>query len=162
MCSKWYVWWTMCFEQIPCLRMTTRMNFKLGINSPVTSQRTHGHFLSYTASANNNLPTIQCGPTQWCRTKENSVICAQDFPHRISFSNKILFPLPRLFLPTILPYLLRQYIACCCIKRPTYDVHPESVCKEVAASGRNYRPFLAQVVPPFTTRVSGGDTWRCK
>ena len=23
-------------------------------------------------------------------------------------------------------------------------------------------PFLAQVVPPFTTRVSDGDTWRCK
>ena len=32
----------------------------------------------------------------------------------------------------------------------------------VAAFGRNYRPFLAQVVPPFTTRFSGGDTWRCK
>ena len=28
---------------------------------------------------------------------------------------------------------------------------------EVAAFGPNYRPFLAQVVPPFTTRVSGGD-----
>ena len=27
---------------------------------------------------------------------------------------------------------------------------PESVCVEVAASGPNYRPFLAQVVPPFT------------
>ena len=39
---------------------------------------------------------------------------------------------------------------------------PESLCMEVAAFGRNYRPFLAQVVPPFTTRVSGGDTWRCK
>ena len=39
---------------------------------------------------------------------------------------------------------------------------PESVCAEVAAFGPNYRPFLAQVVPPFTTRVSGGDTWRCK
>ena len=39
---------------------------------------------------------------------------------------------------------------------------PESVCVEVAAFGPNYRPFLAQVVPPFTTRVSGGDTWRCK
>ena len=38
----------------------------------------------------------------------------------------------------------------------------ENVCVEVAAFGRNYRPFLAQVVPPFTTRVSGGDTWRCK
>ena len=24
------------------------------------------------------------------------------------------------------------------------------------------RPFLAQVVPPCTTSVSGGDTWRCK
>ena len=35
-------------------------------------------------------------------------------------------------------------------------------CVEVAAFGRNYRPFLAQVVPPFTTGVSGGDTWRCK
>ena len=33
---------------------------------------------------------------------------------------------------------------------------------EVAAFGRNYRPFLAQVVPPFSTRFSGGDTWRCK
>ena len=33
---------------------------------------------------------------------------------------------------------------------------------DVAAFGRNYRPFLDQVVPPFTTRVSGGDTWRCK
>ena len=39
---------------------------------------------------------------------------------------------------------------------------PESVCVEVAAFGRNYRPILAQVVPPFTTRVSGGDSWRCK
>ena len=39
---------------------------------------------------------------------------------------------------------------------------PESVYVEVAAFGRNYRPFLAQVVPPFTTRVSGGDTWRCE
>ena len=39
---------------------------------------------------------------------------------------------------------------------------PESVCVEVAAFGRNYRIFLAQVVPPFATRVSGGDTWRCK
>ena len=28
---------------------------------------------------------------------------------------------------------------------------PESVCAEVADFGRNYRPFLAQVVPPFTT-----------
>ena len=36
------------------------------------------------------------------------------------------------------------------------------VCVEVAAFGRNYRPFLAQVVSPFTTRVSGGDTWLCK
>ena len=27
---------------------------------------------------------------------------------------------------------------------------------------RHFRPFLAHVVPPFTTRVSGGDTWRCK
>ena len=35
-------------------------------------------------------------------------------------------------------------------------------CVEVAVFGRNYRPFLAQVVPPFTTGVSGGDTWRCK
>ena len=39
---------------------------------------------------------------------------------------------------------------------------PESVCVEVAAFGPNYRPFLAQVVPPFTTTVTGGDTWRCK
>ena len=39
---------------------------------------------------------------------------------------------------------------------------PESVCVEVAAYGRNYRPFLAQVVSPFITRVSDGDTWRCK
>ena len=39
---------------------------------------------------------------------------------------------------------------------------PEIVGLEVAVFGRNYRPFLAQVVPPFTTRVSGGDTWRCK
>ena len=30
---------------------------------------------------------------------------------------------------------------------------PETVCVEVAGFGRNYRPFLAQVVPPFTTRV---------
>ena len=40
------------------------------------------------------------------------------------------------------------------------------VCKrvrvEVAVFGRNYRPFLAQVVTPFTTRVCGEDTWRCK
>ena len=35
---------------------------------------------------------------------------------------------------------------------------PESVCVEVAAFGRKYRPFLAQVVLPFTTRVSGGDS----
>ena len=27
-----------------------------------------------------------------------------------------------------------------------------------AFSGKIHRPFLAQVVPPFTTRVSGGDT----
>ena len=39
---------------------------------------------------------------------------------------------------------------------------PDSVCVEVAAFGRNYQPFLAQVVPTFTTRVSGGETWRCK
>ena len=39
---------------------------------------------------------------------------------------------------------------------------PESVCVVVAAFGRNYRPFPAKVVPPFTTRVFGGDTWRCK
>ena len=38
----------------------------------------------------------------------------------------------------------------------------ESVCMEVAAIGRNYRPFLAQVVLLLTIRVSGGDTWRCK
>ena len=31
-----------------------------------------------------------------------------------------------------------------------------------AFSGKIHRPFLAQVVPPFTTRVSGGDTWRYK
>ena len=31
-----------------------------------------------------------------------------------------------------------------------------------AFSGKIHRPFLAQAVPPFTTRVSGGDTWRCK
>ena len=31
---------------------------------------------------------------------------------------------------------------------------------EVAAFGRNYRLFLAQAVPPFTTKVSGGDTWQ--
>ena len=35
---------------------------------------------------------------------------------------------------------------------------PENVDVEVNVFGRNYRPFLAQVVPPFTTRVSGGDT----
>ena len=29
-----------------------------------------------------------------------------------------------------------------------------------AFSGKIHRPFLAQVVPPFTTRVCGGDTWR--
>ena len=34
---------------------------------------------------------------------------------------------------------------------------PESVRVEVAAFDRIYRPFLAEVVPPFTTRVSGGD-----
>ena len=28
-----------------------------------------------------------------------------------------------------------------------------------AFSGKIHLPFLAQVVPPFTTRVSGGDTW---
>ena len=39
---------------------------------------------------------------------------------------------------------------------------PESVRMEVAAFGPNCRPFLAQVVPPFTTRVSGGETWQCK
>ena len=47
----------------------------------------------------------------------------------------------------------------------TYSRHvkeTESVRVEVAAFGRNYRPFLAQVVPPFTIGVSGGDTWRCK
>ena len=43
-----------------------------------------------------------------------------------------------------------------------YVKEPESVCVEVAAFGRNYRPFLSQVVPPFTTGVSGGETWRCK
>ena len=31
-----------------------------------------------------------------------------------------------------------------------------------AFSGKIHLPFLAQVVLPFTTRVSGGDTWRCK
>ena len=31
-----------------------------------------------------------------------------------------------------------------------------------AFSGKIHRPFLAQVVPPFITRVSGADTWRCK
>ena len=31
-----------------------------------------------------------------------------------------------------------------------------------AFSGKIHQPFLAQVVPPFTTTVSGGDTWRCK
>ena len=31
-----------------------------------------------------------------------------------------------------------------------------------AFSGKILRSFLAQVVPPFTTRISGGDTWRCK
>ena len=31
-----------------------------------------------------------------------------------------------------------------------------------AFSGKIHRPFLAQIVPPFSTRVSGGDTWRCK
>ena len=39
---------------------------------------------------------------------------------------------------------------------------PESVRVEVAAFSRNYQPFLTQVVPSFTTKVSGGDTWRCK
>ena len=29
-------------------------------------------------------------------------------------------------------------------------------------SGKIHLPFLSQVVVPFTTRVSGGDTWRCK
>ena len=29
-----------------------------------------------------------------------------------------------------------------------------------AFSGKIHRPFLTQVVTPFTTRVSGGDTWR--
>ena len=31
-----------------------------------------------------------------------------------------------------------------------------------AFSGKIHQPFLAQEVPPFTSRVSGGDTWRCK
>ena len=31
-----------------------------------------------------------------------------------------------------------------------------------AFSGKIHRSFLAQVVPSFTTRVSGGDTWWCK
>ena len=31
-----------------------------------------------------------------------------------------------------------------------------------AFSGKIHRPFLAQVVPPFTTRASGGETRRCK
>ena len=31
-----------------------------------------------------------------------------------------------------------------------------------AFSDKIHRPFLAQVVPPFTTRFCGGDTWRCK
>ena len=31
-----------------------------------------------------------------------------------------------------------------------------------AFSGKIHRLFLAQVVPLFTTTVSGGDTWRCK
>ena len=31
-----------------------------------------------------------------------------------------------------------------------------------AFSDKIHRPFLAQVVPPFTTRVSGGETWLCK
>ena len=40
---------------------------------------------------------------------------------------------------------------------------PESVCAwKSQLSVENYRPFLAQVVPSFTTRVCGGDTWRCK
>ena len=31
-----------------------------------------------------------------------------------------------------------------------------------AFSGKIHQPFLVQVVLPFTARVSGGDTWRCK
>ena len=36
-----------------------------------------------------------------------------------------------------------------------------NVSESRAFSGKIHRPLLAQVVPPFTTRVSGGDTWRC-
>ena len=46
----------------------------------------------------------------------------------------------------------RIFMAC---KRPVI------LCLDVAAFCRNNRPFLAQVVPPFTTKLSGGDTWRC-
>ena len=41
------------------------------------------------------------------------------------------------------------------------EVNP-FLCVKVAAFCLNYRPFLAQVVPPFITSVSGGETWRCK
>ena len=52
------------------------------------------------------------------------------------------------------------------------EVKPSVPCRRFRAckrslnatwkSGKIHRPFLAQVVPPFTTRVSGGDTWLCK
>ena len=119
MCSKWYVRWPLRCRQIPCLRMTTRTNLKLRIKSSVTLPRTRWYFLSFIAFLKNNLPTTQCGPTWWCRTKENSVICADDFPHRISSCNKILLSLPASFFPHFLLYLPREYIACYRIQRPT-------------------------------------------
>ena len=39
---------------------------------------------------------------------------------------------------------------------------PEMLRGSRAFSGKPHRPFFAQVVPPFTTKVSGGNTWRCK
>ena len=48
------------------------------------------------------------------------------------------------------------------LRKGSKAVCPKSVCLEVVVFGQNYWPFLAQLVPPFTTGVSGGDTWRCK
>ena len=49
--------------------------------------------------------------------------------------------------------------------KPFVQCHRFKACKRslnVTFSGKINGPFLAQVVPPFTTRVSGGDTWRYK
>ena len=104
MYSRWYVWWPLCFKQIPCLGMTTKKNLKLRIKSSVTLEITRVHFLSFIVSLKNNTPTPECGPTQWCRTKENSIICADEIPSRIFFCNTILLP-P---LISLFPFVLLQ------------------------------------------------------